>query len=353
MIGFCIGIVIVGLVFEVQERIFVKKADEAFKEDVHYQYYYSKLDEEDQFNYRRLYYTLKNHKEKVTIHEDDIEKAEELYYAVMDDHPEFYYLKSTFEYIDGDEITIWPAYQYSQEEIEKYDLEIENKTQEILNQFNEKEGIEKIEAIYDYIIENTSYHSNNNDQNILSVLLDNQSVCAGYARCYQYLLNQVGIDAAYVGGISEEDADVGHAWVMIHYNNDYYYSDPTWGDIEDEDVKHSCKAYFMMNSEQMLKHYSPDSFYEKTMGDYNYFDSIGCYMREYDRDIVSNAVKYSLNQGNHTVEIQCASQTVYNRLVSEIKGNHLAYYVLKENDCYSEDCSYSADETNLLIEIYY
>ena len=357
VIGFGIGMLIASLWFDFQEKELVKEITEAYGHDTCYQYHYSKLDEEDQDTYRRLYYAFSTFSEEITIKENNVDEATKVYYAVLDDHPEFYYIKMEYEYYEGDEIVILPTYQYSKEEVEQFNQQITKNTQDIINQVkNQKNEIDKIETAYEYIIENTTYKANENDQHMLSVFVQKESVCAGYAKAYQYILNKAGVDASYIAGKSKEtdkEKSEGHAWVMIHFNNDYYYSDPTWGDIEDKDMKHPCKAYFFMGSDEMLKHYKPDLFYEGTIGDYNYFKDIGCYLEEYDRKAVSNAVKYSLFQEINVVEIKCANKEVYKQLENKIENEYLAYYVLKENDCYSVEASYSCDEKNLMIEIYY
>ena len=61
-----------------------------------------------------------------------------------------------------------------------------------------------MEILYRYLIETIEYQENEDNQIMTSALLDKKSVCAGYARAYQYLLNQVGIEATYMLGESRE-----------------------------------------------------------------------------------------------------------------------------------------------------
>lgn len=92
---------------------------------------------------------------------------------------------------------------------------------------------EKIKYIYTYLIDNVDYDLDAPDnQNIYSALVGKRSVCAGYAKSCQYLLQQLGIYCIYVTGQTTDPnggvAD--HAWNIVQCNGQYYYVDTTWGD---------------------------------------------------------------------------------------------------------------------------
>ena len=57
------------------------------------------------------------------------------------------------------------------------------------------------------------------------------TVCDGYARCYEILMNKAGIQTYYVVdykyNIEEEE---GHCWNLIKLNNKWYHVDVTWDD---------------------------------------------------------------------------------------------------------------------------
>lgn len=356
IVGFFIGSLLsLGIVagyFVFQDYTMLQEAKKVHEQDECYQYYYSKLTEEEKEDYQKVYYCFKNHKESVIINKDNLTDTEKIYYSVIDDHPEFYYVKSEFEYIEEDEFTVFPEYTYSADEVKQIDSDIEKNIENIISHLDQ-DMLQRIRTIYDYIIEITEYKRNDDDQNMKSVFIDNESVCAGYARAYQYLLNKADIDASYIGGHSI-DNDEGHAWVMIHFDNDYYYSDPTWGDVITKGMEHSCSAFFMMSSDEMLCQYIPDGIYEKTMNhSYQYFKNINCYMETYDRDIVKNAVKLGLSNKTRIAEIKCSNKKVFNKLKREIEDNYLGYHILKECGCYSSKAQYLCDEKTLMVEIYY
>ena len=127
---------------------------------------------------------------------------------------------------------------------------------------SQKDDLTKAKVIYDYIIENTKYvERKGKDQDVIGALLEHETVCAGYARAYQLLMNQVGVPCSYIVGDSKIETEnspgyEGHAWNMVKINDDYYYCDPTWGDDANKYGAHTCYAYFMMDSDDMLRCYT-------------------------------------------------------------------------------------------------
>lgn len=66
------------------------------------------------------------------------------------------------------------------------------------------------------------------NQSAYSALVQGRSVCAGYARAYQYLMQQLGIPCYYCTGYAGEN----HAWNIVRLDGVYYNVDVTWDDTE-------------------------------------------------------------------------------------------------------------------------
>lgn len=193
---------------------------------------------------------------------------------------------------------------------------------------------------------------------MISSLIEGKSVCAGYARGYQYLLNKAGIPSVYMVGDAfvdkQQSKREAHAWVMIHIDDDFYYSDVTWGDVEEEGVSHACYGYMLMTSEEMLKCYQPDVEYEGTKsGRFNYFKNEELYMEEFDENIMSFAIQKSLKENKNMAEFQCANEKVYNEVKNQMENTYLGYRILNQNGCWSQQATYYCDDRLYFIEIYY
>ena len=307
--------------------------------EVNYQYYYQKLNNEEQKAYHKLYTGFIKFQKEIVIEHINLSKAKKIYQYILMDYPSLFYIQTSFQYIQEDnKIKIKPSYLYNKDEVQKYNKQIEKETESVIQQVNQQmDDFNKIKMIYQYIIETVHYQNNKNDQNMLSALIDNESVCAGYAKAYQYLLLKCGIKATYMSGVSKRNTsnDNFHAWIMLCIDDDYYYSDVTWGDVEDKNMTHCCYSCFLMNSEDMLRCYQPDNGYEKTMkNEYNYYKSIDCYMEDYDRDLLSHAIQNALKNETRIVEVKCATESVYQKLKDNLQNSHLGYFLLKENHCY-------------------
>lgn len=361
IIGMAIG-VIVGREFLETPVLDLNAVEQAFQKNKDYQYFYNQLNEIEQKTYQRIYYVLSQHQEEVTLEEKDIEKVKDIFTKVIYDHGELYYVNSQFQYQENKQtIQFLPLYDYSLDEVKKMNQDIEKKTEVFLNEAKkETSQLQKARLAYNYIVENVVYEDGvDNNQNMVSALANGKSVCAGYAIGYQYLLNQLGIENAYIVGTAKEmrsqtlNGD-GHAWVMVHMNGDYYYCDPTWGDAVHKNSEHACLGYFMMSSEDMLKCYQPEVPYEKTRQyQINVFKDEKCYMEKYDESVLSYAVNRGLKNKSRVAEIKCTNDNVYQKVKRNLESSYLGYQVLSENKCWNENATYSYNDELRMIELYY
>ena len=97
-------------------------------------------------------------------------------------------------------------------------------------------------ALHDKIIDNINYAEKADGtaedeiwaHNIVGVFDRKLSVCEGYAKAYQLLLNACGVNNVYVIGTSKlegDDEPIGHAWNIVQLSDgNWYWYDLTWDD---------------------------------------------------------------------------------------------------------------------------
>ena len=97
-----------------------------------------------------------------------------------------------------------------------------------------KSDFDKCRILYERLINTNVYDFSLYDQTAYGALVEGTSVCAGYGRTYQLLLQTVGIPCLYVTGTADNGFDVGgHAWNLVKLDGYWYYCDPTWDDLDD------------------------------------------------------------------------------------------------------------------------
>ena len=173
--------------------------------------------------------------------------------ALIYENPDMFYIDATDMYINIEKITKITGTKYNvyinsgdkenylsdgfftKADVDMRVQEIEQERDKIVTMVNGKSDYEKIKIIHDYLIDSIEYEtsiSENNIYNIYGALIEKKCVCEGYAKAYQYLLNEIGIDNVIVIGIatnSRNDTE-NHAWNYVKLNGNWYAIDVTWDD---------------------------------------------------------------------------------------------------------------------------
>lgn len=199
------------------------------------------LNEAEAVWYRDMENILGGFGERVSLSEESLraglaeEDIDRIFQCVLNDHPELFYVEgySYVKYSRGDALTAIEfsgTYSMDRETALLRRQEIETAAEKILAGIAaEASDYDKVKYVYETLITATDYELQSPDnQNIYSVLVNHRSVCQGYAKTTQYLLNRLGVECTLVLGAVENG--VGHAWNLVKVDGSYYYVDTTWGD---------------------------------------------------------------------------------------------------------------------------
>lgn len=152
-------------------------------------------------------------------------------FGVINEHPELYYVESTFTYyFDGSKVTKIIV-KYSS----KYDTAAFNRAvEDALSVIDDgMTDLEKAIALHEYLVLNCEYDYDNYLKNTLpkvsysayGILVNRTGVCQGYALAYKLLLERAGIECYMVTSKA-----MNHAWNLISLDGEYYQVDTTWDD---------------------------------------------------------------------------------------------------------------------------
>lgn len=310
-------------------------------------FYYDNLEQELRQLYLEIYIAIKNYSDTFyicSINPDDIDYA---FNCVMGDHPEIFYTNgymytkfTTTDRIVKIEFT--PAYTIPYEDVVKYEKDIEDYKNAFLNGVNQNtDDYTKIKYTYEYIIKNTEYDVDSvQNQNILSVFVYGRSVCQGYAKAFQYLSEELGIQSTLVVGYV--GANEGHAWNMVKCNGQYYYIDCTWGDSSYLENSMSLSTgginydYLNITTSELELTHVIDNFTPlppcNSVTD-NYYVKEGLYFEGIDLVQLDNAFINAKLQGRDSVELKCSTKEVYDKLGEYLlDDNHIFDYMSSDKE---------------------
>lgn len=310
----------------------LSQTDEKLREEQKDCYAFGKLSEEEQEVYLEIFGALTEFKENVRLSSCDKDLIADVFQCVLNDHPEIFYVEgySYTEYTLGDilkKITFTGSYCFSREEVARKQEQIDDYVNQCLaGMRSDADEYEKVKYIYEYLIHHTDYDASAKDsQNICSVFIERRSVCQGYAKATQYLLNRAGVFATLVLG--QVIGGEGHAWNLVRIDGEYYYVDTTWGDASYqavgggnypiEKIPTINYDYLAVTTEQMEQTHTPDNVVELplcTAIDANYYVREGAYFTQWDEEKINKIFSDSYEKGEAYVTLKCEGAEVYRQM---------------------------------------
>ena len=293
------------------------------------------------------------------------ENIDRIFQCVLNDHPELFY-------VDGYSYTKYTRYGHEDEidSIEfsgRYSMEREaavlrrSQIQKAVGRIlagidSDVETYEKVKYVYDTLIRETDYQLDAPDnQNIYSVFVNHLSVCQGYAKATQYLLNHLGVECVLVLGTVNNGE--GHAWNLVNVDGDYYYVDTTWGDASyqpEEDGSSVTFAkpeinydYLNVTTAELLRTHIiggevPMPVCSATAA--NYYVREGALFTDYDREQMASLFDRKLAEGMTDVTIKCSSSACYQKVIEALIDRQDIFYYLSGM---GDTVAYTKNDTQL------
>lgn len=191
--------------------------------------------------------------------------------AIYDDHPEIFWITSTFGYLidkSNNRTVVQLHSDFSPENVALAVMEIGELVDTYLADTPEYLSDYQLEKmVHDDIIDMCSYNeevaqAGDSDgyeiyYTVYGVLKEHLAVCEGYARTFELLLNLLGVECVGITGMaqgSEDSEEELHMWNAIKLDDLWYLVDVTWDDQNDDFQRHD---YFNVNSDIMNLDHTP------------------------------------------------------------------------------------------------
>ena len=332
----------------------------AEEEEAELYYYYSLLNDEEKAVYDQILEGIGSRSELFQVTSDiDADRMGQISHYVFCDHPELFWFKGEYHYTDyGDYYNLEFTYTLTAEEIAARQEEIDAEVEAFLGTVDENlSDYDKIKAVYDYLCFHTVYQNSPDDQNIYSTFGLHETVCEGYSRGAEYLLQQLNIPCVLIEGNAGGDS---HAWNAVLCDGKWYGMDVTWGDMD-----HGMQGSILNAPEELEANYAflmsdDEEFYTKQgrVADPDYFTGVlpectdpslryypvhGLYFE--NTEDAWNAVRESLLDGETVFSCQFDSTELREAFIADIQNKQYGDMVLEITGvqqihtgyCYSEE----------------
>lgn len=330
-------------------------------------YAYQSLSDDLKKVYLEIISILDKQENDIKLSTTDTEAIDHVFDCIFMDHPEFFW-------VDGYTLTQYKLnrvvksvafsgnYIMTKEDRLLYQTKIDDVVYECLNGLpQDASEYEKVKYVYEYVINSTDYNLQaENNQNIISVFLNRQSVCQGYAYAVHYLLNHLDIPCTTVTGTVNNGNP--HSWNLVKVYGKYYYVDATWGDcgyITENTEESSLYSgigdinydFLLITTEMLNRTHTISSAVpmpECNTMDANYYVQEGKYFSGLDKELLKSIFDQGYARNDVAVSVMCQDQAVFEELYQYlIKDSNIFDYIRS-----SEKVTYIKNEEQLTYQFF-
>ncbi len=199
--------------------------------------YYGLLDNENKKLYRQIYYNILNYNNvfvpNIVVNKNDVSMVID---SVMYDHPELFWIDNNYSYkfnVIGKCLQISINFNDTIKNIEDNKNLFNDSANKIIEEaLKYSTDLEREKYVHDKLVSMLVYDEDSSiNQSAFSALVNHKSVCAGFSKAFQYIMQKLSIPCYYVTG----DSFGNHAWNIIKIDDHYYNVDLTFDNTSSSD----------------------------------------------------------------------------------------------------------------------
>lgn len=315
-------------------------------------YGYQSLSKEEQKVYRQIAEGLEQQEAEIRITPLSEERLMTVFNMVMIDHPEYFWIEGEFQYTTVEDlnentktaIQLMPVYTVEKEQTESLKQQIEQQADAWIAEIDASfDAYEKIKSVYELLIREVEYDETSlYNQTIQSVFLEKKTVCMGYAKATQYLLNKMGIFCTLVTGNILDEANSSHAWNLVRIGENYYYVDTTWGSPgynAQGDREEAISYSYLCCSDKIISatHKANEDILLPSCTDesYHYYRRKGCWYETYDKQRICDVLKRDIETNSPKTELCFQGEEEYQQAVQDLVEGNLIQEVIQKTSILS------------------
>ncbi len=201
--------------------------------------YYAMLDEQSKRLYCQIYANAAELNPAFRTEEDGVsaEQLKVIFTAVYDDHPELFWLDSSYMAAyrpDGEFLKMELSFNETADDIEGSRKTFEEAVSRIMSKAEGSDN-EKEKLVHDALAKSIEYNTDPSACNAYNALVEGKATCSGYSRAFSLIMTRLGIPCYICRGFSGGD----HCWNIVCLDGEFYNVDLTWDDADPTGISYN------------------------------------------------------------------------------------------------------------------
>lgn len=303
--------------------------------------------------YDQLYNAIWNGEASCRVNGASMDEVQETLTALMD-CPELFWIDSygmQSYTLAGKPAYVDVSFHWCYADVPAKRAEVEAVTQEVAAVIPaDASDYEKAKQIHNYLVTHITYggEEDSDGQDIYAALVRGRCVCNGYAKSYEYLLDQVGVECQRIAGTADGES---HSWNRTVLDGIVCYTDVTWDDMElfgENGQEYISYDWFNLTLEEMSRRHTPNPetpALEAGSQERSYYAMENAWLDRWSAEAVEEIFSAQAGNGTGLLTLRCRSEECYDAAWKALLEQQEIYGILDTLDCAASSIRYFYDDS--------